>query len=1072
MTYMLWRKDGEQFFDENGNPLNAGYIEYKLTATETDLSIFADPLGVTPLANPVVLDAAGKLNAPLYVGETAFKERGKKSGGTVVFENDGYLGSAPAVVTQEYAKANQVVSPVSASRTITSADYGGVLVCDPTGGDITLTLPPASGVTNGRGFKVVHVGASGKVILQRSTTDLVGGQKAVSLHSYGDAIEAVVDTTAWRLTAVSEGAPYLKRSVMLPVVSRVTAIAPVSPAQGDRYLLPAVGSGQWQDFPINSIAEYAGTTWTAYTPTDGWYADVLDENLLCRFDGTTWVPWTNVGAPALTYAPVAVFQDSSVSGTAAQTPAIGWNTSRLNTQVTLPNPIIGAALASNVMTMPTGKYAVSAWRSVRATATTGSRARLISVTDANKIYYSSNNGVGSGLHFVELTLFADVEVTAATEDFRLEFYSTDTVAAGQTASIASINEIYAHVRWQSLAAAQGPIGVTGPQGAIGATGATGATGPNTGFDFAFNTGTTDADPGSGNLRFNNASIASATFMYVSKTNRVGVSLATRLLEFGGSTTTGNKGLLMIQATADATKYVTALVSGACVDGGTYVKVPVSTLTSAGTIANTAVLAMSFLRTGDAGAITDTAFLPHTHTGTSAIPVFVRAKFSKENTSVSDFGGDPTGAASSVTAFTNALAALSAAGGGRLLVPPGIWLLNSSITVPTKILIEGVGPASVLRRSTDVAGAILLASASDIRIQDMTLEYTAGTVATVNHAVSTYPGAAVNITDIHLANLFVKGNATVGFYEGLNLYNASRSSVKNCTICGIRNRAIALDAEVTTEQVHISGNTLIGYKFGTTTRYTDYGVNMNLFGTGVGKVVNVNANIIVGMVSRGISCGDNFESVDIDQNTIRDIPAVGAPGIYVANGNGAARAPKGVNVTNNNITDCYYGVYTDNGGTAGNLSPANVLIMGNVIRICNMGLLLREPVDHEVIANLIYDASAFAIYTIKLAGSGAASDRCSFIGNRGRGTGAGTGFYGVDYTLASGVDVEYRNNKFTNFAVNENLGDGMVGRTMTGWTAATNTKSRATFDTTTVTTAQLAQRVASLIDDLIVHKIIG
>lgn len=43
---------------------------------------------------------------------------------------------------------------------------------------------------------------------------------------------------------------------------------------------------------------------------------------------------------------------------------------------------------------------------------------------------------------------------------------------------------------------------------------------------------------------------------------------------------------------------------------------------------------------------------------------------------------------------------------------------------------------------------------------------------------------------------------------------------------------------------------------------------------------------------------------------------------------------------------------------------------------------------------------------------------------------------------------------------------------TGWVAATGNTSRATFDTTTVTTAQLAERVKALLDDLTVHGMIG
>lgn len=45
------------------------------------------------------------------------------------------------------------------------------------------------------------------------------------------------------------------------------------------------------------------------------------------------------------------------------------------------------------------------------------------------------------------------------------------------------------------------------------------------------------------------------------------------------------------------------------------------------------------------------------------------------------------------------------------------------------------------------------------------------------------------------------------------------------------------------------------------------------------------------------------------------------------------------------------------------------------------------------------------------------------------------------------------------------GTKVVGARKTGWSTATGTASRATFDTATVTTAQLAQRVKALIDDL-------
>lgn len=49
---------------------------------------------------------------------------------------------------------------------------------------------------------------------------------------------------------------------------------------------------------------------------------------------------------------------------------------------------------------------------------------------------------------------------------------------------------------------------------------------------------------------------------------------------------------------------------------------------------------------------------------------------------------------------------------------------------------------------------------------------------------------------------------------------------------------------------------------------------------------------------------------------------------------------------------------------------------------------------------------------------------------------------------------------------------VVGARVTGWGAATGTATRTTFATGSVTTAQLAERVKALIDDLIAHGLIG
>jgi len=72
-----------------------------------------------------------------------------------------------------------------------------------------------------------------------------------------------------------------------------------------------------------------------------------------------------------------------------------------------------------------------------------------------------------------------------------------------------------------------------------------------------------------------------------------------------------------------------------------------------------------------------------------------------------------------------------------------------------------------------------------------------------------------------------------------------------------------------------------------------------------------------------------------------------------------------------------------------------------------------------------------------------------------------------------VNPEMSFNGWTVVAKNyESQGNQVVSGRKTGWTAATGTATKTTFDTTTVTTEQLAERVKALIDDLISHGLIG
>jgi hypothetical protein len=148
--------------------------------------------------------------------------------------------------------------------------------------------------------------------------------------------------------------------------------------------------------------------------------------------------------------------------------------------------------------------------------------------------------------------------------------------------------------------ATGDKGDTGDNGADGADGATGATGPNTGLDYAWATATS-GDPGSGKILANNATLASATALHISKTGRNSESLGAVLATWDDSTNTAHYGHLRVFTVADRTEYIEAEITGTLTDNSTYYTVPVSVTAANGSPDADAVMAVMFERTGNKGA---------------------------------------------------------------------------------------------------------------------------------------------------------------------------------------------------------------------------------------------------------------------------------------------------------------------------------------------------------------------------------------------------------------------------------------------------------------------------------------
>lgn len=93
---------------------------------------------------------------------------------------------------------------------------------------------------------------------------------------------------------------------------------PGSPAEGDRYIVAAGGSGAWSGYDGYMAIYYSG--WVFLAPAEGWLLWVDDENVFIRYDSAAWAILASQQA-----AVVAALTDSS-GGTPGATLAAMTNT--------------------------------------------------------------------------------------------------------------------------------------------------------------------------------------------------------------------------------------------------------------------------------------------------------------------------------------------------------------------------------------------------------------------------------------------------------------------------------------------------------------------------------------------------------------------------------------------------------------------------------------------------------------------------------------------------------------------------------------------------------------------------
>ena len=129
--------------------------------------------------------------------------------------------------------------------------------------------------------------------------------------------------------------------------------------------------------------------------------------------------------------------------------------------------------------------------------------------------------------------------------------------------------------------------------------ASGEDGAIPGYFYKFDTGTSDADPGAGEIAFNNGTYASATVIFIDDADSNGVTVSADILTWDDSNST-IRGNLMIYDINDRSTYARFNITGASTDASGYVKLAVTHVASNNTFSAADELSVHFSRSGNKG----------------------------------------------------------------------------------------------------------------------------------------------------------------------------------------------------------------------------------------------------------------------------------------------------------------------------------------------------------------------------------------------------------------------------------------------------------------------------------------